>query len=142
MTWFYIQIFPTSFSAHLLLVSIDTVKNCSGQNFMTFGTKTSWSWKSTQDDLCLHPNLTHIIFNQFVVISHEYDSKMFRPILITFVTRIRQSSKPSQTDLVLPKTFPTSFLRLIFGCFTSKGAKRTSGQNFTTLSGTKTTRVG
>jgi len=43
-----------------------------GQKFRSFDTKTRKSYKSTHDDLFLHPNHLHMIFSHFVVVSHQY----------------------------------------------------------------------
>jgi len=40
--------------------------------------KTCQKWKSTQDNYIFHPNLLHIIFSHFVLVSNQYDSKIQR----------------------------------------------------------------
>ena len=42
------------------------------------GMKSRIIYKTTHDDLFLHPYHPHIIFGQFIVVSHQYGEKMLR----------------------------------------------------------------
>jgi len=53
------------------------VKKCSEQKYKTLNMKTCQKWKPTQDNYIFHPNLSYIIFSQFVVVSRQYGSKIF-----------------------------------------------------------------
>jgi len=43
-----------------------------GQQFRSLCTKTPKSYKSTHDDLFLHPNHLHMIFDHFIVFPYQY----------------------------------------------------------------------
>ena len=72
MTCFCTQTILTPFSFILLLFPINMVKKCSEQKYRTLNTKTCQKWKQTQDNYIFHPNLSYIIFSQFVVVFRQY----------------------------------------------------------------------
>jgi len=52
------------------------VKKCSEQKNTTLNTKICQKYKQNQDDAVSYPNLSLIIFDHFVIVSHQYGSKM------------------------------------------------------------------
>jgi len=51
---------------------MNTTQKYNDHKFRSFGTKTPKSYKPTHDDLFLHPKHMHIIFGNFIVVSHQY----------------------------------------------------------------------
>jgi len=76
MTCFCTQTICTSFSVILMLFPTNKVKSCSEQKNMTLNMKTCQKEKPTQDDYVFHPNLSYIILDHFVIVSHHYGSKI------------------------------------------------------------------
>ena len=72
MTSFCAQTIRTLFWHFFLLFTINIVKKHSEQMYMTLNTKTWQTQKPTPNNYISHPNLLHIIFSHFVVVSHEY----------------------------------------------------------------------
>ena len=87
MTCFCTLTIYTSFSVILLLFPIHMVKTCSEQKYTTLNTKTCQKWKPTQDNYIFHPNILHIVFGHFVVVSHQYDSKYITVKSLGHLTR-------------------------------------------------------
>ena len=113
MTCFCTQTICTTFSVILLLFSTNIVKNCSKQKNRTLNTKTCPKWKPTPDNYNFHPNLLHIIFGHFVVVSHQYSSKFNAHKFRSFGTKTPKSYKLTHDDLFLHR----NHMHIIFDHF-------------------------
>ena len=101
MTCFCTQTIHQSFSVILLLFPINMVKKCSEQKYTTLNTKAYQKWKPTQDNYIFYPNLFHIIYGHFVVVSHQYGSKYNNEKFKSFGTKTRKCYKLTHDDLFL-----------------------------------------